>query len=208
MDICDLGATNFAVTTDNDWRKVSLTVNVTNYSQSTYHFVDFQDIAWAYFFIKDFKVEKGITATDWTPAPEDDIVFDPIVTTTQNDQLAKLGFGSGFMVNRAQNAILRQTIELPEAKQGLQYALSFYMNVATFGDTTGLQCGARIYEEGVLKYTVGVTDATQGIPSDYHLYKLVFEPESPNTAIELFVINGAQATVIISGLCTTLVTLR
>ena len=199
MDICDLGVTNFAVTADNDWRKVSLTVNVTNYSQSTYHFVDFQNIAWAYFFIKDFKVEKGITATDWTPAPEDDIVFDPIVTTTQNDQLAKLGFGSGFMVNRAQNAILRQTIELPEAKQGLQYALSFYMNVATFGDTTGLQCGARIYEEGVLKYTVGVTDATQGIPSDYHLYKLVFEPESPNTIVELFVTNGAQATVIISG---------
>ena len=199
MDICDLGVTNFAVTADNDWRKVSLTVNVTNYSQSTYHFVDFQNIAWAYFFIKDFKVEKGITATDWTPAPEDGITFDPIVTTTQNDQLAKLGFGSGFMVNRARNAILRQTIELPEAKQGLQYALSFYMNVATFGDTTGLQCGAHIYEEGVLKYTVGVTDATQGIPSDYHLYKLVFEPESPNTVIELFVINGAQATVIISG---------
>lgn len=199
MDICDLGTTNFAVTADNDWRKVSLTVNVTNYNQSTYHFVDFQNIAWAYFFIKDFKVEKGITATDWTPAPEDGIAFDPIVTTTQNDQLAKLGFGSGFMVNRARNAILRQTIELPEAKQGLQYALSFYMNVATFGDTTGLQCGAHIYEEGVLKYTVGVTDATQGIPSDYHLYKLVFEPESPNTVIELFVTNGAQATVIISG---------
>ncbi|QNL29462.1 putative central tail fiber [Enterococcus phage iF6] len=121
------------------------------------------------------------------------------VDTTQNDQLAKLGFGSGFMINRVQNATIKQAIELPEAKQGLQYALSFYMNVATFGDTTGFQCGAHIYEEGVLKYTVGVTDATQGIPSDYHLYKLVFEPESPNTVIELFVINGAQATVIISG---------
>lgn len=121
------------------------------------------------------------------------------VDTTQNDQLAKLGFGSGFMINRVQNATIKQAIELPEAKQGLQYALSFYMNVATFGDTTGLQCGAHIYEEGVLKYTVGVTDATQGIPSDYHLYKLVFEPESPNTVIELFVTNGAQATVIISG---------
>lgn len=121
------------------------------------------------------------------------------VDTTQNDQLAKLGFGSGFMINRVQNATIKQAIELPEAKQGLQYALSFYMNVATFGDTTGFQCGAHIYEEGVLKYTVGVTDATQGIPSDYHLYKLVFEPESPNTVIELFVKNGAQATVIISG---------
>ena len=138
------------------------------------------------------KNSLGFSGTDFWQASSG-------VDTTQNDQLAKLGFGSGFMVNRVQNATLAQTIELPEAKQGLQYALSFYMNVATFGDTTGLQCGAHIYEEGVLKYTVGVTDATQGIPSDYHLYKLVFEPESPNTVIELFVKNGAQATVIISG---------
>ena len=138
------------------------------------------------------KNSLGFSGTDFWQASSG-------IDTTQNDQLAKLGFGSGFMINREQNATIKQAIELPEAKQGLQYALSFYMNVATFGDTTGLQCGARIYEEGVLKYTVGVTDATQGIPSDYHLYKLVFEPESPNTVIELFVINGAQANVIISG---------
>ena len=138
------------------------------------------------------KNSLGFSGTDFWQASSG-------VDTTQNDQLAKLGFGSGFMVNRVQNATLAQTIELPEAKQGLQYALSFYMNVAAFGDTTGLQCGAHIYEEGVLKYTVGITDATQGIPSDYHLYKLVFEPESPNTIVELFVTNGAQATVIISG---------
>lgn len=138
------------------------------------------------------KNSLGFSGTDFWQASSG-------IDTTQNDQLAKLGFGSGFMINRVQNATLSQAIELPEAKQGLQYALSFYMNVTTFGDTTGLQCGAHIYEEGVLKYTVGVTDATQGIPSDYHLYKLVFEPESPNTVIELFVTNGAQATVIISG---------
>ena len=138
------------------------------------------------------KNSLGFSGTDFWQASSG-------IDTTQNDQLAKLGFGSGFMINREQNATIKQAIELPEAKQGLQYALSFYMNVATFGDTTGFQCGAHIYEEGVLKYTVGVTDATQGIPSDYHLYKLVFEPESPNTVVELFVTNGAQATVIISG---------
>ena len=138
------------------------------------------------------KNSLGFSGTDFWQASSG-------IDTTQNDQLAKLGFGSGFMINREQNATIKQAIELPEAKQGLQYALSFYMNVATFGDTTGFQCGAHIYEEGVLKYTVGVTDATQDIPSDYHLYKLVFEPESPNTVIELFVTNGAQATVIISG---------
>lgn len=138
------------------------------------------------------KNSLGFSGTDFWQASSG-------IDTTQNEQLSKLGFGSGFMINRVQNATIKQAIELPEAKQGLQYALSFYMNVATFGDTTGLQCGAHIYEEGVLKYTVGVTDATQGIPSNYHLYKLVFEPESPNTVIELFVTNGAQATVIISG---------
>lgn len=138
------------------------------------------------------KNSLGFSGTDFWQASSG-------IDTTQNEQLSKLGFGSGFMINRVQNATLAQTIELPEAKQGLQYALSFYMNVATFGDVTDFQCGAHIYEEGVLKYTVGVTDATQEIPSDYHLYKLVFEPESPNTVIELFVTNGAQATVIISG---------
>lgn len=138
------------------------------------------------------KNSLGFSGTDFWQASSG-------IDTTQNDQLSKLGFGSGFMINRVQNATLSQKIELPEAKQGLQYALSFYMNVATFGDVTDFQCGAHIYEEGVLKYTVGVTDATQDIPSDYHLYKLVFEPESPNTVIELFVTNGAGATVIISG---------
>ncbi len=138
------------------------------------------------------KNSLGFSGTDFWQASSG-------IDTIQNEQLSKLGFGSGFMINRVQNATLAQTIELPEAKQGLQYALSFYMNVATFGDVTDFQCGAHIYEEGVLKYTVGVTDATQEIPSDYHLYKLVFEPESPNTVIELFVTNGAQATVIISG---------
>ena len=138
------------------------------------------------------KNSLGFSGTDFWQASSG-------IDTTQNEQLSKLGFGSGFMINRVQNATLSQKIELPEAKQGLQYALSFYMNVATFGDVTDFQCGAHIYEEGVLKYTVGVTDATQDIPSDYHLYKLVFEPESPNTVIELFVTNGAGATVIISG---------
>ena len=28
-------------------------------------------MSWAYFLVKDFKVEAGNVATDWTPAPED-----------------------------------------------------------------------------------------------------------------------------------------
>lgn len=72
LDICDAGNTGFVTTGDNTWKRFSLTVNVTNYGDGTvYNFVDFENFQWAYFFIRNIKVEKGNKATDWTPAPED-----------------------------------------------------------------------------------------------------------------------------------------
>ena len=71
IDVCDKGSTRVKTTADNTWSKVELTVTVDNYSADVYHFIDFSSIQWAYIFIKDFKVEKGNKATDWTPAPED-----------------------------------------------------------------------------------------------------------------------------------------
>ncbi|WP_346889947.1 hypothetical protein [Clostridium sp. UBA1056] len=71
VQICDLGTATVTTTSDNTWSKVSVTVNVTNYSSDVYNFVDFENIQWAYFFIRNLKIEKGNKATDWTPAPED-----------------------------------------------------------------------------------------------------------------------------------------
>lgn len=72
LDICDLGSQHVETTADNTWKKVKLTVDVTNYGDgSVFNFVDFENVEWAYFFIKDFKVEKGVIATDWTPAISD-----------------------------------------------------------------------------------------------------------------------------------------
>lgn len=84
VDICDLGATKLTTTSDNSWKFFSVTVDVTNHvnSPQTYHFVDFDNIQWAYFFVKDFKVEKGKNATSWTPATED------IATSSQITQLS------------------------------------------------------------------------------------------------------------------------
>lgn len=84
VDICDLGATKLTTTSDNSWEFFSVTVDVTNHvnSPQTYHFVDFDNIQWAYFFVKDFKVEKGKNATSWTPATED------IATSSQITQLS------------------------------------------------------------------------------------------------------------------------
>lgn len=71
VDICDLGETTFTTTGDNTWKKYTLTVNVTKYTSSVYNFVDISHIAWAYFYIRNIKIEQGQKATDWTPAPED-----------------------------------------------------------------------------------------------------------------------------------------
>ena len=72
VDICDLGKQRFNTTSDNTWKRFSLSVNVTNYGDgSIYNFVDFSQFSWAYFYIKNIKIEQGNKATDWTPAPED-----------------------------------------------------------------------------------------------------------------------------------------
>lgn len=71
MDINDYAPMYVTTTNDNSWKHIEYTVNVKNYTESTYNFIDFSAIGWAYFYIKDFKVEKGNKATDWTPAPED-----------------------------------------------------------------------------------------------------------------------------------------
>ncbi len=67
LDICDIGAFVVRTNTDNQWHYYSYTINVTNYTESTYNFVDFSSISWAYIFIKDLKIEHGNKATPWTP---------------------------------------------------------------------------------------------------------------------------------------------
>lgn len=71
VDICGLGTTTVKTTDNNSWKRVSVTVNVTNYSKDEHNYIDFSRLAWAYFFVRNIKVEQGNKATDWTPAPED-----------------------------------------------------------------------------------------------------------------------------------------
>lgn len=148
--------------------------------------------------IEWIKLEEGRTATDWTPAPADGIAYTPLVDTTQNADLSNLGFGSGFLVDHKDRAILRQPVTLPEAKAGLYYAVSFYMNIAS--TTTGVTAGIKVYEDGVQKYIVGHTDASKVSPNGYQRYYLVYEPSSVNTEIEIFVTGATNTTVVISGI--------
>lgn len=148
--------------------------------------------------IEWIKLEEGRTATDWTPAPADGIAYTPLVDTTQNADLSNLGFGSGFLVDHKDRAILRQPVTLPEAKAGLYYAVSFYMNIAS--TSTGVTAGIKVYEDGKQSYIVGHTDASKVSPNGYQRYYLIYEPSSVNTEIEIFVTGATNTTVVISGI--------
>ncbi|MCK1200579.1 glucosaminidase domain-containing protein [Streptococcus uberis] len=73
VDICDQGVTKVLTNSTNTYERKSVSVNVTNYSKnpSVYHFVDFANFAFAYFWIDNIKIEKGNIATDHSEAPED-----------------------------------------------------------------------------------------------------------------------------------------
>lgn len=64
LDACDLSPVKLFTSEDDTWQKYIYTVNITNYS-SDYNFIDFSSITWAWFLIKDFKVEQGDTATPY-----------------------------------------------------------------------------------------------------------------------------------------------
>ncbi len=70
FDICNNQCTGDATFTT-EWKKFELKAKVNNYTADGYHFIDIENIAFLYYWFKDFKVEKGTKATDWTPAPED-----------------------------------------------------------------------------------------------------------------------------------------
>lgn len=73
VDICDQGQTKIWTNATNTYERKSISVNVTNYSKnpSVYHFVDFSNFAFAYFWIDNIQIEKGNVATDYEQAPED-----------------------------------------------------------------------------------------------------------------------------------------
>ena len=70
FNMCDIACSGNAQFTTT-WKKFELKVNVTNYSDATFHFLDIENLASFYYWFKDFKVEEGTKATDWSPAPED-----------------------------------------------------------------------------------------------------------------------------------------
>ena len=70
FNVCDIACSGNAQFTTS-WKKFELKVNVSNYTDAVYHFLDIENLGWLYYWLKDFKIEEGTKATGWSPAPED-----------------------------------------------------------------------------------------------------------------------------------------
>jgi hypothetical protein len=71
VDICDLSPTVIAYDTPDVYQYFEFTIDVNNWSDNIYNFVDFSNIGYIYVQIQDLKIEKGNKATGWSAAPED-----------------------------------------------------------------------------------------------------------------------------------------
>lgn len=126
VGICDQGITKVLTNSTNTYERKSVSVNVTNYSKnpSVYHFVDFSNFSFAYFWIDNIKIEKGNMPTDYSEAPEDvQAVIDANQALTQAQMLA-LEERSALARDNAIAEAMKNTISEVEAKWQTWYNLN------------------------------------------------------------------------------------
>jgi predicted phage tail protein len=70
LDFCD-SVNTWSIVPTTVFQHFSHTFTVSNYTLSTYNFIDFNQLSGQRYTFTNFKVESGNVATDWTPAPED-----------------------------------------------------------------------------------------------------------------------------------------
>lgn len=70
INACDIPCIGDTYFTTN-WKKFEIKVTVDNYSDSVYNFIDIENIQYIVYSFKDFKIELGNKATDYSEAPED-----------------------------------------------------------------------------------------------------------------------------------------
>ncbi|WBF54319.1 tail fiber protein [Bacteroides phage vB_BfrS_UZM3] len=86
LDVCDSDRYVVKSNAQNTWRYFKHTFNVTNNTEAqkdVYHFVDIENIDWAYIWVKDFKVESGEIATAWSPNFQDAVYKGTEYTNSQ-----------------------------------------------------------------------------------------------------------------------------
>lgn len=88
INVCDSADYTVRSTADNQWSYFKHTFDVTKNTEAQsgiYHFVDIEEISWAYIWVKDFKVEAGDIATAWSTNEKDSVYFSKEYTRSQID---------------------------------------------------------------------------------------------------------------------------
>ena len=92
LDVCDSDRYVVKSNAQNTWSYFKHTFDVTRNTEDqkdVYHFVDIENIDWAYIWVKDFKVEAGEIATAWSPNFQDAVYKGAEYTNSQIDIVEK-----------------------------------------------------------------------------------------------------------------------
>lgn len=144
--------------------------------------------------IRNVKIESGTKATPWSPAPEDGAsVITSNVETTQDNALANLGFGSGF-VHKAGGTRIIQNVTLPA--KGV-YTMSLFMKKSTSSGAHG-GAGIEVFSNGKRLAFIG---AEEGIAvNEYTQYQYTFTADDLDVSIHMVSWGNINTTVTMSGL--------
>lgn len=137
------------------------------------------------------KVEKGNIATDWIPAPEDNLNVNPL--TIKNTELDTLGFGSGFHFSG--DGKIKGLIQKVPATVGQPYTLSWYVNKYSSSLYDG-EVRIEIIEDDTV--TVMKQFPSNEVTAKYEHGSGVYIPNSG--IIYIRIVGGAKAEAIITGL--------
>lgn len=122
LDICDSESYIVRSNAQNTWSYFKHTFNVTNNTEAqknVYHFVDIENIDWAYIWVKDFKVESGEIATAWSPNEKDSVYKSKEYTNAQIDITNQSITAAVTRISSAENRLTSAELKLTDTSAKL-----------------------------------------------------------------------------------------
>lgn len=122
LDICDSESHIVRSNAQNTWSYFKHTFNVTNNTEAqknVYHFVDIENIDWAYIWVKDFKVEFGDVATAWSPNEQDPVYKSEEYTNGQIDITNRSITAAVTRISSAENRLTSAELKLTDTSAKL-----------------------------------------------------------------------------------------
>lgn len=121
IDVCDSASFRVCATPDNNWSFFKHTFDVSGNAiiPEVYNFVDLQNIAWAYIWVKDFKVEFGDVATAWSPNEQDPVYKSAEYTNGQIDITNRSITAAVTRISSAENRLTSAELNLTDTSAKL-----------------------------------------------------------------------------------------